>query len=129
MNNRETANKVNPNYLPLSNYYGRPVDTSLNYHYANGVQIVPVFNGVSYDKPNYNSLTHGSCVNHATADKAYIAQNCVQYKIRLDGPSGSYYEQAKSGPSPVHQDHLAPPRLQRKNYAPQTPKKVTRNVI
>ena len=89
MNNRESANKVNPNYLPLSNYYGRPVDTTLNYNYANGVQVVPVFSGVSYDKPNYNSLTHGSCVNHATADKAYIAQNCVQYKIRLDGPSGS----------------------------------------
>ena len=119
MNNRESANKVNPNYLPLSNYYGRPVDTTLNYNYANGVQVVPVFSGVSYDKPNYNSLSHGSCVNHATADKAYIAQNCVQYKIRLDGPSGSYYEQASSGPSgPSGPD--AP--MKKENYAVVKPK-------
>jgi len=99
MNNRDYMTKVNPNFLQLGNYYGRPVDTSINYNFANGVQIVPVFQGVSYDKPNYNSLTHGSCVNHAIADHAYIAQNCVNYRIRYDGPSGSYYEEKKSGPS------------------------------
>ena len=99
MNNRDYANKVNPYYLQLDNYYGRPVNTDLSYNYADGVQIVPVFKGVSYDRPNYNSLTHGSCINYPASDRAYIGQDCVNYRIRLDGPQGTYYQDIKKGPS------------------------------
>lgn len=120
MNNRDYANKVNPYYLQLANYYGRPVNTELNYNYSEGIQIVPVFKGVSYDKPNYNSLTHGSCVNYPSSDRAYIGQDCVDYRIRLDGPQGSYYQDtSKKGPSgpsgpsgpaaPTKPEHFAAP--------------------
>jgi hypothetical protein len=88
--------KINPNYVPLGNYYGnRQVDTNVNYQSARGVQIVPEFAGVSYKNPNYNSLTHGSCVNHAEATNAYIYNNCVTYRARYDGPNGIYYGDEK----------------------------------
>lgn len=83
--------QAQPFYLPLGNYYGRPVDTNVRYQSTHGVQIVPDFAGVSYKKPNYNSLVHGSCVNHSLASNAYVYNNCVSYKARYDGPNGSYY--------------------------------------
>jgi len=92
----DSRDKINPYYVPLGNYYGdRQVDTNVNYQSARGVQIVPQFAGVSYKTPNYNSLTHGSCVNHAEASNAYIYNNCVTYRARYDGPNGIYYGDEK----------------------------------
>ena len=92
----DSRDKINPYYVPLGNYYGqREIDTRIQYKSAQGVQIVPVFAGVNYTKPNYNSLGHGSCVNHAEASNAYIYNNCVTYKARLDGPQGTYYAESK----------------------------------
>ena len=92
----DSRDKINPYYVPLGNYYGqREIDTTIQYKSAQGVQMVPVFAGVNYTKPNYNSLVHGSCVNHAEASNAYIYNNCVTYKARYDGPQGSYYAESK----------------------------------
>lgn len=88
----DARDKINPYYVPLGNYYGnRDVNTNHDYQGVPGVQVVPFFAGVSYEKPNYNSLVHGSCVNHAEANNAYIYKNCVTYKARFDGPNGVYY--------------------------------------
>jgi hypothetical protein len=114
---RENNNRVSPYYLQLGNYYGRPVDTNLAYNYTDGIQIVPVFKGVSYDKPNYNSLTHGAwSTNYPSANTAYIDKDCVDYKIRLDGPQGTYYKQAKSGPTGA----TGPAGDVKENYKPGT---------
>lgn len=61
--------------------YNSPTPKNLN--------IVPVFRGVSYQVPNYDSLTHGSCVNHVGINKAYMDTDCVRYVDRsCPGPSG-----------------------------------------
>jgi hypothetical protein len=106
----DSRDKINPYYVPLGNYYGnRDVDTRLNYQSAHGVQIVPVFAGVNYKKPNYNSLVHGSCVNHVEAANAYIYKDCVKYEARYDGPNGSYYAS--------QQGHTGNTGAKKENYA------------
>jgi hypothetical protein len=48
-------------------------------------QVVPVFKGFNYDKPNYNSLTLGSCcnnypgINQGYDDGTNHDGNCVKY--------------------------------------------------
>jgi hypothetical protein len=54
-----------------------------------GLNIVPVFKGVSYEVPNYNSLVHGSCINHVSINSAYHDKDCVTYVDRsCPGPTG-----------------------------------------
>lgn len=94
----DTRSTINPFYVPLSKYYGdRDVNTEIKYQSTYGVQIVPEFAGVSYKSPNYNSLVHGSCVNHAMASNAYIYNNCVKYRARYDGPNGTVTYDAPKG--------------------------------
>jgi hypothetical protein len=81
------------NYNTLGQYqFGKLGAGSVAPYYApvpKGFNIVPVFAGVSYQVPNYNSLVHGSCINHVGIDKAYLDKDCVKYVDRsCSGPSG-----------------------------------------
>jgi len=81
------------NYNTLGQYqFGKLGAGSVAPYYApvpKGLNIVPVFNGVSYQVPNYNSLVHGSCINHVGINQAYPDKDCVRYIDRsCPGPSG-----------------------------------------
>jgi len=81
------------NYNTLGQYqFGKLGAGSVAPYYApvpKGLNIVPVFNGVSYQVPNYNSLVHGSCINHVGINQAYKDKDCVRYIDRsCPGPSG-----------------------------------------
>lgn len=81
------------NYNTLGQYqFGKLGAGSVAPYYApvpKGLNIVPVFNGVSYQVPNYNSLVHGSCINHVGINQAYQDKDCVRYIDRsCPGPSG-----------------------------------------
>jgi hypothetical protein len=81
------------NYNTLGQYqFGKLGAGSVAPYYApvpKGLNIVPDFNGVSYQVPNYNSLVHGSCINHVGINQAYPDKDCVRYIDRsCPGPSG-----------------------------------------
>uniref|UniRef100_A0A6C0KEW2 Uncharacterized protein n=1 Tax=viral metagenome TaxID=1070528 RepID=A0A6C0KEW2_9ZZZZ len=86
------------NYNSLGNYYFGSLGCGAVAPYASpnlpGINIVPVFKGVSYQVPNYNSLSHGSCINYVDVNKAYMDKDCVQYVDRpcstgVVGPVGT----------------------------------------
>jgi hypothetical protein len=104
MNRAYEFNRAQPYYVPLGNYYGPrsgEINTDHDFKGAVGVQVVPFYSGISYERPNYNSLTHGSCYNHAVAKDAYPGE--VVYRARYDGPKGTYYSEIikknKAGPT------------------------------
>lgn len=97
----EHIQRIICNYNTLGQYqYGKlgvGAVAPYNSPIPKGVNIVPVFSGVSYEVPNYNSLVHGSCVDHVGVNKAYGSGNCVKYLDRsCPGPEGRSAEMRKS---------------------------------
>lgn len=82
LDSRNRYNNVTANYANLTSYspsLGVPVLSAT----PKGIQILPIFNGVSYENPNYNSLTLGSCCNnYPSVTQGYMDGNCVKYNVR-----------------------------------------------
>ena len=100
------------NYNTLGKYYfgslGCGPVAPFNSPSPLGVNIVPVFKGVSYETPNYNSLSHGSCINYVDVNKAYLDKDCVQYVNRpcstgVIGPVGTAPTRAVTGATGMQQ--------------------------
>ena len=96
------------NYNSLGNYYFGSLGCGAVAPYSSpnlpGINIVPVFKGVSYQVPNYNSLTHGSCIDHVDVNKAYLDKDCVVYVDRpcstgVIGPMGTPAPRGPTGPT------------------------------
>lgn len=54
---------------------------------GSNIQIVPIFSGVNYQHPNYNSLT-GRSSSYAPYDRvnsAYLSRDCVSYRTEMVG--------------------------------------------
>ena len=80
---RESNNTLSTcNYTSLGNYDGfennpntlsNIVNPFVKYPVQTNYQVVPLFAGTTdYKKPNYNSLSKGSCYNYAGINQAYI---------------------------------------------------------
>ena len=97
------------NYNSLGNYYFGSLGCGAVAPYSTpnlpGINIVPVFKGTSYQIPNYNSLSHGSCINYVDINKAYLDKDCVQYVDRpcstglVPGPVGAMPTNGPTGPT------------------------------
>lgn len=45
-------------------------------------QLIPVFSGVSYTNPNYNSLVKNSCYSYPSVTQGYRDKDCVKFMVR-----------------------------------------------
>lgn len=69
---------------------------------SSNIQIVPVFSGVNYNHPNYNSLT-GKSSSYAPYDRvnsAYLSKDCVKYVTQQVGVQSQSGEMMTPTPYP-----------------------------